>query len=143
MDETLRLEWNGDMAFSAHTVSGHTVQLDAATSDGGGNAAPQPTEFLLIALAGCAGMDVIAILKKKRQPVEGLRLLVTAERASELPRAFTTIKLEYLIRGNVQAEAIERAIELTETKYCPVHATLAPTVNITHSYRFDPPPPTD
>ena len=102
-----------------------------------------PTEFLLIALAGCAGMDVVAILKKKRQPVEGLRMLVTPERASELPRSFTAIKLEYLIRGDVQPEAIERAIELTETKYCPVHATLAPTVKITHTYRLDPAPPTD
>jgi len=136
MSDGLRLDWTGEMSFTAATESGHALQLDATTANGGRNAAPQPLELLLVSLAGCAAMDVLAILTKKRQPIEGFSLLVRYERAGEHPRVYTEIHIEYIVQGtNVQRAAIERAIELTEAKYCPVHAMLAPAVHLTHSYR--------
>ena len=138
MSDELRLDWTGEMGFKAQTASGHTLQLDATVANGGQNAGPQPLELLLVALAGCSAMDVLAILKKKRQPVEGFSMCVRHERADEYPRVYTAIHLEYVIHGTgVQREAVERAIELTETKYCPVHAMLTPTVKITHSYDIE------
>ena len=138
MSDELRIDWAGEMGFTAQTASGHTLQLDAMVDNGGQNAGPQPLELLLVALAGCSAMDVLAILKKKRQPVEGFSICVRHERASDYPRVYTAIQLEYVIRGaGVQREAVERAIELTEIKYCPAHAMLAPTVTITHSYAIE------
>lgn len=137
MDDLL-LEWDNAMAFTARTASGHALQMDASIANGGQNAAPQPLELVLVALAGCSGMDVLAILKKKRQPVEGFHMRLRHERAAEHPRIYTAIHVEYVVRGaGVQPEAVERAIELTEAKYCPVHAMLAPTVRLTHSYRIE------
>jgi putative redox protein len=138
MSDELRVDWIGEMGFEVQTASGHTLQLDGTIANGGQNAGPQPLELLLVALAGCSAMDVLAILKKKRQPLEGFSMRVRHERASEYPRVYTAIHLEYMIHGaSVQHEAVERAIELTETKYCPVHAMLAPTVQITHSYTIE------
>ena len=131
----LSLRWTGELAFEAHTGSGHVVQLDATVANGGQNAGPQPVEMLLVSLAGCAAMDVLAILKKQRQPVEGFKVSVHSERVSEHPRVCTAIHITYTIQGTgVQAEAVARAIHLTNTKYCPIHAMLAPTVPITDSY---------
>lgn len=135
MINELSLHWTEGMFFQAHTGSGHGVPLDATIANGGQNAAPQPIEMLLVALAGCAAMDVLAILKKKRQPVEGFDVRVHGERMSDHPRVFTAIHIEYVIHGSgVQPEAVERAIELTEDRYCPVHAMLRPAVALTHSY---------
>jgi len=138
MTDELRIDWAGEMAFTAHTASGHTLNMDATLVNGGQNAAPQPLELLLVSLAGCSAMDVLGILKKKRQPIERLSVRVRHERAADYPRVYTAIHVEYVVRGaGIQRAAVERAIELTETKYCPVHAMLAPTVAISHSYTIE------
>jgi putative redox protein len=94
-------------------------------------------ELLLIGLAGCTAMDVVSILQKKRQPLTGLQTKVTAERAEEHPRVYTKIHVEYVVTGKgVKPEAVERAIELSETKYCSAMATLRHTAEITSSYRI-------
>ncbi len=121
------------MAFEAQTGSGHLVPLDASVPNGGQNAAPQPVEMLLVSLAGCAAMDILAILKKQRQPLQGFNVHVHADRVFEHPRVCTAIHITYTIQGaGVSKEGAERAIHLTETKYCPIHAMLAPTVPMTH-----------
>jgi putative redox protein len=131
----LSVRWAGEMSFEAHTESGHVVPLDASVANGGQNAAPQPVEMLLVSLAGCAATDVLSILKKKRQPIEGFDVRVRSERTSEFPHVCRTIHIEYVVHGaGVQPEAVERAIELTENKYCPVHAMLRPAVAFSHSY---------
>jgi putative redox protein len=98
---------------------------------------PRPMELLLVGLAGCTGMDVISILQKKRQPLTGLETRVTAERAEEHPRVYTQIHVEYVVKGQgVKPEAVERAIELSETKYCSAMTMLRQAAEITTSYRI-------
>jgi len=98
---------------------------------------PRPMELLLIGLAGCTSMDVISILQKKRQSLTGLQTKVIAERAEEHPKVYTKIHVEYVVTGKgVKPEAVERAIELSETKYCSAMAMLRQTAEITNSYRI-------
>jgi putative redox protein len=99
---------------------------------------PRPMELLLIGLAGCTAMDVVSILQKKRQPVTGLETKVTAERAEEHPKVYTRIHVEYVVKGQgVKPEAVERAIELSETKYCSAMTMLRQAAEITTSYRIE------
>jgi putative redox protein len=121
--------------FEGGARSGHTVQLDAAPPHGAG-AGLTPMELVLISLAGCSGMDVAAILRKKRQPIEGLEVRAHSQRSDEHPTVFTAINLEYVVHGSdVEPDAVGRAIELSRERYCPVWAMLDPGVRITASYR--------
>jgi putative redox protein len=109
--------------------------MDTTAASGGHDSAVRPSELLLIGLAGCTGMDVISILRKKRQPVTGLEVVVRAEHAPEHPKRFTTMAVEYRVRGNgVDPAAVRRAIELSESTYCSVGSTLRETVEITSSF---------
>jgi putative redox protein len=99
---------------------------------------PHPVQLFLIGLCGCTGMDVISILKKKRQPVTGLKVQATAERAEEHPKIYTEIHLEFVVTGEgVDPQAVERSIELSYTKYCPASAMLSEVAEITTSYRIE------
>jgi putative redox protein len=99
---------------------------------------PHPLHLLLIGLCGCTGMDVISILKKKRQSFTGLQVQATAERAEEHPKVYTEIHLTFIVTGkDVDAKAVERSIELSQTKYCPASAMLGETVEITTSFRIE------
>ena len=96
---------------------------------------PRPIRLLLIGLCGCTGMDVVSILQKKRQPLTGLQVKATAERAEEHPRIYTQIHLEFVVTGEgVDPAAVERSIELSQTKYCSASAMLAEVAEITTSY---------
>jgi putative redox protein len=98
---------------------------------------PRAVELLLIGLAGCTAMDVVSILQKKRQTLSGLKVNVTADRADEHPRVYTRIHLEYVVTGSdVDPRAVERSIELSQTKYCPASAMLGQAAEITTSYRI-------
>jgi putative redox protein len=99
---------------------------------------PHPVQLLLMGLCGCTGMDVISILKKKRQPFTGLQVQATAERAEEHPKVYTEIHLEFVVTGDeVDPGAVERSIELSQTKYCPASAMLGEAVPITTSFRIE------
>jgi len=98
---------------------------------------PRPFELLLVGLAGCTAMDVVSVLRKKRQPFTGLQVRATAEQADEHPRVYTKIHLEYVVTGEgVDRRAVERAIELSQTKYCPAAAMLSKAAEITTSYHI-------
>lgn len=118
----------------AHTVSGRTIAMDAEADTPEAN--PGPKETVLAALAGCTAMDVGAILRKKRQVAESYQVHVTAESADEHPKRFVTISVEHRVGGDVNAEALRRAIELSATRYCPVSAMLSASCQIEHSYRL-------
>ena len=125
------------MQFAGKATSGHTLVMDADDNAGGVNAGFLPMELLLVGLGGCTGMDVISILRKKRQQVTGLEINVKGERADSYPKIYTDVHIEYVVRGkSVEKEAVERAISLSLEKYCSVGATLAKTGTITHSYRI-------
>jgi putative redox protein len=128
------IEGNG-LHFTGRVPDGGTLELDGAT----GASHASPVEVVLVALGGCSGMDVIAILRKKRQVVLGYEVRVHGERRAEHPRAFTRIEMVHRLRGRyLSAAAIEDAIRLSDTKYCSVHAMLAPGAEITSRYEILP-----
>ena len=119
----------------ARTDGGQPIALDAGPPEGD-DSAPSPKETLLAALAGCTGMDVASILRKKRQPATSYEVAVTGESRDEHPKVFTTITVEHRVSGAVQPEALRRSIELSATRYCPVNAMLSASVTVDHRYRL-------
>jgi putative redox protein len=114
------------------------MDLDAEESVGGVGAGPQPHRLLLEALAGCTAMDVISILRKKRQQVSGLSVEVQGSRADQHPRVYTRIEVLYRVRGqNVDPQAVARAIELSATRYCPVMAMLGKVAEVRTHYEIE------
>lgn len=114
-----------NMAFEGTATSGHTVMLDAAEAVGGENRGFRPMELLLVGLLGCTAMDVISILRKKRQEVTAFEVRGYGERATEHPMVYTHITLEYHVTGrNVQEAAVRRSIELSAVRYCSAQAML-------------------
>ena len=131
------LQFLGGMAFSITSGSGHDIIIDAAVADGGQNQGPTPMELILMGTAGCTAMDVISILRKKRQQVTAYQVHIHGTRAPTHPMVFTTITIEHVISGqNITEEAVARAIELSVTKYCGAHAMLSKTATITTTYRI-------
>jgi putative redox protein len=125
------------MRFAARAGSGHQVTLDAAEHDGGQNTGFRPMELLLVGLAGCTGMDVISILRKKRQQVTAYVVQVTGVRAEDHPMVFVEITVEHIITGHhIQPEAVARAIQLSEGRYCGAGAMLGKVAHLTHTYRL-------
>lgn len=119
------------MAFNAVTNSGFTVGLDTPVDHGGTGTGPTPMEMVLVSLGGCTAMDVISILQKKRQDVTGFEILLHADRAADHPKVFTDITIEFVVTGHgVEKEAVERAVELSENKYCSASAMLSKTAKI-------------
>src|SRR5215470_13853787 len=105
------------MRFDAESGSGHHVTLDAAEHGGGQNEGFRPMEMLLVGLAGCTGMDVISILRKKRQQVTGYEVHVTGVRAEDYPMVFVEITVEHIVTGyHIETEAVARAIQLSEER---------------------------
>lgn len=125
------------MHFNGTASSGHHLSMDADEAAGGGNKGFRPMELLLVGFGGCSGMDVISILRKKRQNVTGLEINVKGEKTDDYPKVYREVRIEYVVTGkNVQKEAVERAIQLSLEKYCSVGATLAKTGTILSSYRI-------
>jgi putative redox protein len=133
-----QLTWVEDMQFVARAGTGHAIVMDATVENGGFGSASSPMEVLLMGLMGCTAMDVISILKKKRQPVEGFKIFASGERAAEHPKAYTAIHLEYVAYGEVDPEALTRAVQLSEEKYCGALATVRGVAKITNSTRVEP-----
>ena len=134
-DMTVRATLETGMRFDVETGSGHHIILDAAEHNGGQNSGPQPMEMLLVALAGCSGMDILTILRKKRQDITGYELRIYGMRAEEHPKVYLDITLEHIFSGhNIRPEAVERAIELTEERYCGASAMLGKTATIGHTF---------
>lgn len=139
MTKHARLKQIDGLAFTAKGDSNHWVMMDGPASVGGTDAGSRPKELVLYALAGCTASDVVNILKKKRTPLQGFEMYLTGEEAEEHPKVFTDIHIEYVFFGDaISTGDVERAIELSTTKYCSVSAMLTPKVNITHSYRIEP-----
>ncbi|MBI4318511.1 MAG: OsmC family protein [Chloroflexi bacterium] len=132
-----RLSLKEGMRFVGTVPSGHTLVLDAAQESGGTDAGPRPMELLLLALGTCTGMDVISILHKKRQKVTGYEIVVRAERAADYPRIYTSMTVEHIVRGKrISPEAVRRAIELSDEKYCSVGAMLRQSAALTSTFRI-------
>lgn len=132
-----RVTLNEGMSFIGTADSGYTVNLGAGAAVGGVDGGFGPMELMLVSLAGCTAMDVISILRKKRQEIHHFEVEVQAERATDHPKVFTDILLSYIVGGDaVEEAAVARSIELSLTKYCPAHAMLSQAVTIRHHYEI-------
>ncbi len=117
--------------------SGHAIVIDQVKEVAGLDQGPQPMELFLMSLASCTGMDVISIMKKKRQDLRGFWVEAEGERAEEHPKVYTKIKLKFYFEGkNISKEAVERSIFLSQNKYCPVSAMLKDSVPIEIEYEI-------
>jgi putative redox protein len=128
------VRYAGDDLFVAVTPSGHAQAIETEPAR---SRAATPMELLLVALGSCTGVDVISILRKKRERVTDYHVEVSGVRRTEHPRAYTRIEVKHVVRGRgVSERAVAQAIELSETKYCSVAATLRPAAEIVSSYEI-------
>ncbi|MDX6529713.1 MAG: putative redox protein [Blastocatellia bacterium] len=128
------IHFAGNDFFVGVTPSGHAQAIET-DSDRASSATPM--ELILIALGSCTGVDVISILKKKRQHVTDYRIEVSGERREEFPKSYTRLYVKHIVRGRgVSEQALASAIELSDTKYCSVAATLRGSAEIVTSYEI-------
>jgi putative redox protein len=128
------IRFAGDEIFVGTSPSGHSIALDTNSQR---SIAPSPVELLLVALGSCTAVDVIGILEKKRQKVSNYVVEVTGKRRDEYPRSYTSMNVHHILTGTaLSTRAVQQAIELSETKYCSVAATLRPTVTIQSSFEI-------
>lgn len=133
---TVNTEWKGNMKFESD-VFGHKVTVDADDSVGGEDSGPRPKPLLLVALAGCTGMDVVSILKKMQVPFEGLNIMVEANQTEEHPKHYDAMKVIYEFKGkNLPLEKLKKAVELSEERYCGVNAMFKKAVNMSFEIRM-------
>jgi len=129
------VRFTGGMQFvGTGETSGRSATMDSSAEGGGQNSGSRPMELLLYGLGGCTGMDVVSILRKKRQPFTGLEMNLAADRAPQDPKRFTAIHIEYVVHGKVDPKAMEEAIRLSEDKYCSARACF--NCPMTSSYRI-------
>jgi len=126
-------EWKHDNIFEGISENGKTVLFDADPAHTHG---PSPMEAVLMALCGCTSVDVVSILKKKRQPLTGLRVSAKAEQAKGAPRVFTKIKLTYAVSGKLSRKAVEDAVALSKNTYCSVSKMLEKSASIGYEIVF-------
>ncbi len=134
--KTARIKWVEGMQFVGRAPSGHSIVLDTQEKSGGTDSSVRPAELLLVGLGGCTGMDVISILRKMRVPFEDFEVEVNAEQAEEHPKVLTQIELVYRITGDVPEDKLEKAINLSQERYCSVSTMLGKTAKITYRHEI-------
>lgn len=128
------VRYGGDEFFIGTTPGGNSITIDIK---GDRKSAPSPLELLLVSVAACTASDVQSILEKKRQEVTEYKVIIDGTRVEDHPRKFVKFHIHHIVHGrSVSAAAVERSIELSETKYCSVAATVRPTAEITSSYEI-------
>jgi putative redox protein len=133
--QTATVKWVGEEQFLATLPSGHAVPIDSNREH---NSAPGPMEMMLAALGSCTATDVVLILAKKRQKLESLEIVISGERAAEPPTVWTKLEVLYRLRGTLDEQAVARAIELSQNKYCGAAATLRNTATMNFRYEILP-----
>jgi putative redox protein len=137
MKREIKLDWIENLEFVAE-VDGHKITIDAAPENGGTNKGARPKPFLLVALAGCTGMDVVGMLKKMKVDLKGLSIHVEGDVQDDPPKAFESMKVVYTFRGNdLPLDKLEKVVELSKEKYCGVSATLKHAIPIEYEIRIE------
>ncbi|MEW6586991.1 MAG: OsmC family protein [Nitrospirota bacterium] len=130
-----RVTYVDGLQFVGQASSGHAIVMDGDTINGGSNTGLRPTELLLIGLGSCSGMGIVSILRKKKQDVRSLEIIVRGEKEESYPQKFNGITMEFRVRGrNLSEEAVKRAVELSMEKYCAVKATLESSPEMNFSF---------
>ena len=134
---TIDLNWQNDFKFTASDAYGHEITVDAPQNNGDEFDGFKPGELFLTSLAGCSSIDVVNILKKQRHQVTGIDVKVTGEQEPEAPWTWTKVHLDYTIRGRgLKPVPVERAIHLSENKYCSVGATIGGRCRVSSSFQI-------
>jgi putative redox protein len=135
----VKVKWIDGVSFVGESESGHAVVLDGAPENGGRNIGMRPMEMLLIGMGGCTSFDVVAILKKARQPIMACVAEIDGTRADEIPKVFTKIHVHFVVTGdNLNPAQVERAVKLSAEKYCSASIMLSKSVEITHDFEIKP-----
>ena len=138
MKTSLNLNWLEDMAFESE-INGHKIVIDAVESVGGKNRGPRPKPFMLLALAGCTAMDVVSILKKMRVKIDDFSVEVEANLTEEHPKQYDEMKVIYKFWGNdLPKDKIEKAVNLSDERYCCVSAVYKKAIKMSHEIRINP-----
>ena len=132
------INWGGNAKFLGTSDSGHTITMDGPPDHGGKNQGPRPMEMLLLGLGGCTSFDVMSILQKSRQEVTDCQAQIEADRADEVPSAFTNIRIHFVVKGHKLKESlVQRAVSLSAEKYCSASIMLEKAgVHIEHSFEI-------
>lgn len=136
MKDSINVEWTGKMSFEAN-VAGHKIALDADPAVGGENNGPKPKPLMMVALAGCTGMDVVSILTKMRVNFEGLNVKVEGDLTEEHPKKFSAMKIIYEVKGkDLPLDKIEKAVQMSEEKYCGVSAVYKEVMDMSYEIKL-------
>jgi len=125
-----RLSWDESFRFTGEDSWGNEIQIDAEEGSGRG---AKPADLLPIALAACTAYDIVNILRKQRQDLQGLDAEIESIQQAEAPWTFTRVKVSYVARGRVELRKAQKALALSESKYCSISATLRPVVEMEFS----------
>lgn len=126
--------WTANRTFVGQTESGHAIAFGTAHGEAQ-KPGPSPMELLLIGTGGCSAWDVVAILEKSREPVEGCEVFLDATRAESDPKVFTRIHLQFVVKGKgLNPQKVARAVELSADKYCSASVMMAKTAVVTHGF---------
>ena len=132
MKETITTNWLSDLAFEAE-VDGHKIYMDSSMEHGGKNTGPRPKPLMMVALAGCTGMDVASILKKMKVEFEDFSIEVEGDVTEDHPKRFEGMKVIYRLKGkDINRKSVEKAVNLSTTRYCGVSANYEKAFPITH-----------
>ena len=132
-----RIKWVEEATFLGESGSGHAVVMDGPPENGGRDLGIRPMEMLLIGMGGCTSFDVVMILKRARQAVTDCVVEVSAERADEVPKVFTSIHVHFVVTGHgLSDKQVARAVQLSAEKYCSASIMLGKAADITHDYEI-------
>lgn len=133
----IEMNWAGGMKFESTSAFGHHIATDTAEEHGGQSDGYKPTELILYGIAGCAGVDVIRLMKKQRQEITNLKIEVIAHQQDDYPKPFHTFEVKFIATGkNLEEKRLKKAINMSEDKYCVVSQTMKEIAEITSSYEI-------
>ena len=131
----ISVNWVDGLLMVGKSDSGHTITMDGPPESGGENLGVRPMEMLLLGVAGCTMIDVVTTLKKMRQDLSHLETKINAERATDHPKVFTDIHIQFVVKGkDLDAKKVDKAITLSAEKYCSASIMLGETATITHDF---------
>ena len=131
----ISVNWVDGLLMVGKSDSGHTITMDGPPESGGENLGVRPMEMLLLGVAGCTMIDVVTTLKKMRQEVSHFETKINAERATDHPKVFTDIHIQFILKGqNLDEKKVDKAITLSAEKYCSASIMLGETATITHDF---------
>lgn len=136
MKQTVSVDWLSDMAFETE-INGHKMIIDADETVGGKDRGPRPKPFMLMALAGCTGMDIVSILKKMKVEFEDLKVSVEGDMTEEFPKHYKSMHIIYEVKGkNIPFEKVKKAVDLSEEKYCGVSAVYKKAIELSSEIKI-------